>query len=667
LFSTCFCAFVVKKPNYFHREVTPMQVRLARMAALAVILGLVGALLNARSAAEEANAARSVAASEARLKRDVTFLASDECEGRGPATKGFELAAEYIANEFKKAGLKPGGVDGSYFQPFKVNGARLVQPAHFTLHGPRELTIALPQGVQFNPLGISASGKVKAPVVFAGYGITADIKPEKPPVPKAKPGEEQPKAEAKEAKLTYDDYAGLDVEGKIVLVLRDSPRSANPFGLDRMWKGRNGSLQQKIQNAEKHKAAAIVFINDHGMVDDGDDLMTFNWQCMSPGSGKIPALTIHRSLANSLLRSQGQDLEQIEQDIDHALKPHSLALEGWSGDVDVEVERSREMIPLKNIIGYLDGHGPLANEIVVIGAHCDHVGYGGFASLAGVKKPIIHHGADDNGSGSTAVMELARRFAAMPNREGRKIVFMTFSGEELGLLGSRYFCDHPLFDLKDVAAMVNLDMVGRMSQDEKTKQGKLLTEGTGSAKMWDPLLEQLNAKYGFKLAKNPAVIPYSDHASFYSKKVPVVFFWTGYHPDYHRPTDTADKINVPDMRRIVDLTEDLLSYLATTKERPEYQQIKSQSSQRYTNVPRLGFQPAYGQEGDGVLVEEITEGGPAAKGGIKKGDRIIEIAGKPVKNLEAYMSVMGGQKRGETLELTVLREKKKVTLKVKPE
>ena len=266
-------------------------------------------------------------------------------------------------------------------------------------------------------------------------------------------------------------------------------------------------------------------------------------------------------------------------------------------------------------------------------------------------------------------MELARRFAAMPNREGRTIVFITFSGEELGLLGSRYFCNQPLFNLVDWAAMINLDMVGRMSQDQESKKGKLQVEGTGSAKMWDPLIEQLNAKYDFKLVKNPAVIPYSDHASFYSKKVPVCFFWTGYHPDYHAPSDTADKINVPDMRRIVDMTEESVLFLTTSKDRPEYQQVKSQGLGRPGggNIPRLGFAPAYGEEGEGVLVDSVTDGGPAAKGGIKKGDRIVEIAGKPVKNLEAYMSAMGGHKAGENLEVTVLREKKKITLKVKPE
>jgi hypothetical protein len=644
-----------------------MRLRLWRMLGPATVLGLVAALIGARTTAEELKNANAVAASEARLKRDVTFLASDQCEGRGPTTKGLVLAGDYIAKEFNKAGLVPGGKDGSYFQPFAVAGAKLEAPARMTVKSPAGVDIVLRQGRDFNPLGISGSGKAEAGVVFAGYGISARLKMKVVVSVLRVPFIGQVVQE-KEETLDYDDYANLDAGGKIVIVLRDAPRSSNHYLVPPMWKQRNGALSQKIQNAEKHNAAAIIFVNDHGMVGDGDDLMDFDFHAMVGSSAKIPAFTIHRAQLQSMLGSVGESLERVEQDIDRELKPHSVALSGWTADVEARVARSKDMLPLRNIIGYLEGRGPLGNEMIVVGAHYDHVGYGGFGSLAQVKKPTIHHGADDNGSGSTAIMELARRFAAIPNREGRKIVFMTFSGEELGLLGSRHFCANPLIELKDVAAMINLDMVGRMSQDQETKKGKLLVEGYGSAKMWEPLLEQLNAKYGFKLAKNPAVIPYSDHFSFYAKKVPVCFLWTGTHPDYHRPTDTSDKINIPDMRQVVDMAEELIAYMATTKERPEFQQVKTASNTPRANIPRLGFAPAYGEDsGDGVLVDAVNDGGPADKGGIKKGDRIIEIAGKPVKNLEGYMSVMGAQKRGEAIDVTVMREKKKITLKVKPE
>jgi hypothetical protein len=644
-----------------------MRLRQWRMLCTATALGLFAALLGARTSAEELKNANAVAASEARLKRDVTFLASDQCEGRGPTTKGLVLAGDYIAKEFNKAGLVPGGKDGSYFQPFAIAGAKLEAPAQLTLKSPAGVSIALREGTEFNALGISGSGKASAGVVFAGYGISAQLKMKVVVGVLQVPFIGQVVQEKAE-RLDYDDYANLDAAGKLVVVLRDAPRAANHYLVPPQWKQRNGALSLKIQNAEKHNAAAIVIVNDHGMVGDGDDLMDFNFHAMVGSSAKIPAFTIHRAQLQLMLGSVGENLERVEQDIDRELKPHSVALTGWTADVEARVARSNDLLPLRNIIGYLEGKGPLGNEMIVVGAHYDHVGYGGFGSMAGVRKPTIHHGADDNASGSTSVMELARRFAAMPNREGRKIVFMTFSGEELGLLGSRYFCEHPLIELKDVAAMINLDMVGRVSQDEQTKKGRLFFEGYGSAKMLESIVDRLNVKYDFKLGKNPIPIPYSDHYSFYAKKVPVCFFWNNTHPDYHRPSDTSDKINVPDMRRVVDMTEELITYLATTTERPEFQQVKTPSNSSRTNIPRMGFAPAYGEDsGEGVLVDAVNEGQPADKAGIKKGDRIIEIAGKPVKNLEAYMSVMGAQKRGETIEITVMREKKKITLKVKPE
>jgi hypothetical protein len=619
-----------------------------------VLLGVL-VLVGVRTPAAETKKQEDIQACEARMRKDITFLASDECEGRGPTTKGINLAADYIANEFKKAGLKPAGKDGSYFQPFNVQGAKLDGPARLVLHGPKSVEINLKPGVHYNPLGLSHAGKLDmAPLIFAGYGITSAKDLKNPEIPE------------------YDDYQGLDVEGKIVILLRDVPRTDNRFAVQAPWKNRHGSLTMKLQNAQKHKAAAVIFVNNRGMAQSGDDLMDFNFQAMQSNAVKLPIFQISRSVLDSMLFSAtGAALAEVEVHINREMKPHSAELNGWTADLEVKVQRSDKMLPLKNVIGYLDGHGKLANEIIVIGAHYDHIGTGGFGSTARVTKPVIHHGADDNGSGSTAVMELARRFAKMPNREGRKLVFMTFSGEELGLYGSAYYCKEPLFPLADTAAMVNLDMVGRLRQekprqDQPIGKEELLTEGTGSSKGFSDLLDNLNKKHDFKLKKEPKVIPYSDHASFYSKKVPVIFFWTGYHPDYHAPTDTADKINVPGMRRIVDLTQDVINYLATVEERPQY--VKMASTSPVANVPRIGIRPSYGDETDkGVLVDGVTEGGPAAKAGIKSGDRIIEVAGKPIKNLQAYMTAMGAQKKGTMVELTLLRGEKKVQVKVKPE
>ena len=258
----------------------------------------------------------------------------------------------------------------------------------------------------------------------------------------------------------------------------------------------------------------------------------------------IPVLHIHRAVLETLLAGTANpDLTELEQGIDQDLKPKSFDLTGWT--VSLEVKMHRGEIKLKNVIGILDGKGPLADETVVVGAHYDHLGYGGAGgSIANPRKMVIHPGADDNGSGSTAVMELARRFGDRKDREGRKLVFMTFSGEELGLLGSAAYCKNPLLPLDKTVAMLNRDMVGRVPVDPTTQPDKLLVEGLGTAKEFPGLIDALNKKHDFLLSKKDVVIPYSDHSSFYDKSVPAMFLWNGDHENYHRPSDTADKINV---------------------------------------------------------------------------------------------------------------------------
>src|SRR5262249_18529741 len=238
---------------------------------------------------------------------------------------------------------------------------------------------------------------------------------------------------------------------------------------------------------------------------------------------------------------------------------------------------------------------------------------GAGGSLGGLKKMAIHHGADDNGSGTTAVMELARRFGAMENRQGRRMVFMCFSGEELGLNGSRYHAAHPLFPLEDTAAMFNLDMVGRLPRDKETGKDVLLVEGSTTSKTFDDLVEKINKNYDFTMKKADKFPPNSDHYSIYVKKIPVLFFWTGIHPDYHRPSDTADKINVPGMRKIVDMSEEVLTHFTTVPERPDYVPGKASSGGGGGDGPKLRIVPKYPEEGECVLLEDVIEDGPAAQ------------------------------------------------------
>lgn len=584
---------------------------------------------------------------EARMRADVTFLASDACEGRGVETAGINLAAEHIARGFEKAGLKPGGVKGSWFQPFTINVGqpKLEKPGAVTLKGPLGQTITLKADTDFQVLGLSGNGKVSGPLVFAGYGAVAK-------------------------EINYDDYKGLDVAGKIVVVLRKTPRyNSTDVPFDGPRKDDHAGLETKQALAESNRAAAVIVVNDATEAAGGDKLMPFNRLGPVTTPSTIPGLQMRRSILDAVFQSSlGTTLQDVELAIDRDLKPRGAPLPGWTATIDIAV--TRNVTPAKNVIGVLEGAGPLANETIVIGAHYDHLGFGGMGSLAkGQGKGQIHHGADDNGSGTTSVLELARRFAAIKNRQGRRLVFMTFSGEESGLLGSRHYCNkEPLFALADTAAMVNLDMVGRLRPDKKTNQDRLIVEGVGTAKDFEQLVDKLNP--GFTYTKRAGSPPYSDNDSFYRKKIPVLFFWTDTHEDYHRPSDTADKINIAGMRKIVFLAEKVIVELSTDAKRPEYVQVASSMKSTLgggPKGPKLGIVPNYDEAKEGVSVGSLVDGGAAGKAGVKAGDLIVDIAGRKVTNLTTYMAIMGQQKAGQAIDIIVVRDEKRVTLKVTPQ
>jgi len=584
---------------------------------------------------------------EARMLEDLKYLASDDCEGRGINTQGLNLAADYIAGKFKEAGLKPANGD-SYFQPFDLNaGSKLIgggENNKLTLKGPQGQTVELELGKHFTVLGFGSTGKVAAPVVFVGYGVTAP--------------EHQ-----------YDDYAGLDVAGKIVVVLRNVPRQSAREGLvfpaNEGQINRHARMDSKASNAEVHKAAAVIFVNENQNVAQGTDaLRSFNETAQSFDPIGIPVLHVRRSLINSLIRSQtGRDLSALEQEIDRNVKPSSFPLDGWTAELETKVEKS--ITPVKNVVAVAEGSGPLADETIVIGAHYDHLGRGERGSLAAGSKDI-HYGADDNASGTTTLIEVARRFGNQPGRKGRRIVFIAFTGEEKGLLGSRHYTTKPLFPLEKTVAMLNLDMVGRLRDD------KVQIYGTGTSKDFSDLLDKLNDKHKFKMSKTAGTQMLggsSDHESFNRKNIPTLFFFTGNHPQYHRPTDTWDLINVEGMRRIAEIVEEITLALSTTEKRPEFVRVTGPaptSGSTTMRGPTLGIMPAYAEDDkqEGVVLDGVSPGRPAEKAGLKAGDRIINISGKPVKNMQNYMTVMNGFKKGDKIEVTIIRDGKeqKVTI-----
>ena len=595
-------------------------------------------VIDASSRAED----RPLTAAEKRLKSDVTFLADDAREGRSPGSAGIEAAAAYIAENFKALGLKPAPGAAGYFQPFTIAGApKLGKEVSLTATGPEGKVFTTGE---LSPLAIGASADLKAiPVVFAGYGITA-------------------KDDSK--KLDYDDYAGIDVKGKAVLLIRREPQQNDdnsPF--DGKRNSDFATLRHKATNAYQHGAVAVLLTND--LKEAKDDVRIGFAMSGLEKSSDLPFMMVSRSFADKLLAGAGEpSLEALEKRIDADLKPASKELKGWALQAKYQIERPS--IETRNVIGVLEGEGPLANETVVIGAHYDHLGRGGrMSGSLDESASDIHNGADDNASGTSMMIEMARRLAMRTDPLPRRVVFAAFSGEEKGLLGSQHYVDHPLFPIKQTVAMFNFDMVGRLN-DKK----ELTVYGTGTSPGFDTLVDTLGKSEGFTIKKISDGLGPSDQQSFYLKDIPVLFAFTGTHTDYHKPSDDTHLINVGGMARIADLAEVLLLDLIRRPNRPAFVKVKSDNPHGGVDVARvsisayLGSIPDYNEDIKGVKLNGVREGSPAQKGGLQKDDIIIKFGGKPIGTIYDYTENLGRFKPGDEVEVVVTRGGKDVTLKV---
>ena len=564
----------------------------------------------------------------------VKFLASPEMHGRGTGTPELNKAAKYIARHFKTYGLKP--VAGSYIQPFQVTSEAKLGGANKFVWKNGAGKAALVSEQDFVPLNFSSAGRMSGQLVFAGYGITA---PE----------------------YNYDDYAGLDVKDKIAVVLRREPQE---YDEKSVFAGKNytrhAQFDSKAINAKMHGAKGVIILTDLGA---GSALEKFG-RTAGPASVGIPFVMLRSDAADKWFTAAGKNLGEIVAEIDKDLKPRSFAFPA-SMDADVNVDVQRKARMTQNVMGYLPGE---TDEYVVIGAHYDHLGLGEQFSMAPSMAGTTHPGADDNASGTSGVLELARYFGSRPKQK-RGILFLTFAGEELGLLGSSFYVNHPKLPLGKAAAMINMDMIGRI------RDGKVYIGGFGTGSTFKATLDELKTESELHFDFSEQIgYGSSDHTSFTTQQVPVLFFFSGLHGDYHKPSDTWDKIDGGEAVKLLTFIAGVTARIEGAPERPQYVRVMptsptapagSRASGGSTGYgPYFGSIPDFAEPPTGVHFADVRDGSPAAKAGLKAKDIMVGFDGKPVQNLQDFTYLLRSKKPGDEVEVNVLRGNEKLSVKV---
>ncbi len=552
------------------------------------------------------------------IQDHINYLASDELQGRMTGTPELYKAADYLKNEFVSYGLKP-MFDGSYFQEFpfirKVEAGNKNQLSLSNLSS-KELLL----NKDYIPLAFSDNLNINGDLVFAGYGISAKD-------------------------LNYDDYANVDVKDKIVIVFRNHPDMKNAHSKFEQF----SSLRYKTTNARDKGAKGIIFINTNDKPED--PLIELKYDNAAKISD-IAVLQVKRSLLNSL------NLNNLQNQIDSTLSPESFLIEPKitaSITTDVNEVKGTSV----NVGAYVEPKvDKYPNEYLVIGAHFDHLGWGEQNSLY-VGEPMIHNGADDNASGTSGLLELAEKFASASYKIDRKILFVAFSGEELGLLGSAYLVNHFPLPIENAVAMLNMDMVGRLND-----KNDLIVYGTGTSSNWKSLLDEKN-DYDFNLTFNDEGFGPSDQSSFYGKKIPVLFFFTGTHSDYHKPSDDADKINSNGEAKVVKYVYDIATAIVNAPSKPDYVSVERKDTGRMGGSRvYVGTVPDFAGDVDGYKLGGVTDGSPAAKAGLKAGDIIIQFGDKKISNIYDFTYALGNYVPGDKVNVLVKRGEEELKFEI---
>ncbi len=593
--------------------------------------------------------------SEQELRRHAGFLASPGLQGRYTGTEGELEAARYIAARFKEYGLVPVvGLD--YLQKFPFT-AGVTLGNNNRLYYMREgdsVRHDVKLGQDWLPLAFSATGNfVGSPVIFAGYGITAPQEDELP---------------------EYDSYAGLDVKGKWVMVFRYYPEHLPRKQREHLQ--RYAGLRRKAMIAREKGAVGLIIVSGpNSRV--RNQLVPMEGDASLAGSS-LAVVSVTDKIAQDLLRSGGRyyTLKKLQDRLDQGDNLQGFLLPALR--VGARVDLVQEKREGRNVLGRLAASGSASDEVVVVGAHLDHLGYGGHSSLARAgEQGMVHPGADDNASGVSAMLELARVLSRKVNsgelRLSKDIIFAAWSGEELGALGSSYFVKHYIgksgvgsgaLQGTKIVAYVNFDMVGRLKD-------KLIVQGTGTGDLWATLLERACLSSSLPVVTQRQGLLSTDTNPFYLHKIPVLGFFTGAHQDYHTPRDTPDKLLYGAMVRICSLSYRIIADLATSRDVVHFREVGGHRGNKSARRPGrrvyLGTIPDYSNtEVTGVRLSGVVEGGPAQKAGLRGGDIVVGLAGHKITNIYDYTYALEELEIGKPVSIIVLRDGEQVRLTIIP-
>jgi len=575
------------------------------------------------------------------LRWHIETLSSDEFEGRLTGTKGEKLATAHVAGAFAEFGLEPAGENETFFQKFEFeSGVSLGKRNLLSIHLSEEIDNPV-FDKEWRPVGFSGNAKINpTDVVFAGYGLVA---------PKAGKHKE------------YDSYVHLDVKDKWVIALRYVPEDVDSKVRQHLW--RFASLHNKASVARDRGAKGIIFVSGPNSKVK-QQLVPLHTRGSS-ASTSIPVLTISDEYVSKMLKATGKDLEKIQNKLDTGEPMMGFPIKGVKISSNTDLVREKGVG--RNVLAHLQTGNKPASELIVIGAHVDHLGRGSTGSRAkGERREEIHHGADDNASGTAALLEIAEYLADQKDREklpkGFDILLAAWSGEELGLIGSGHFMKNRREHERPIIAYLNMDMIGRY-------RDKLTLQGLGSSKVWSGVIERANIPVGLKLQISQDTNLPTDTTSFYARGIPILNAFTNTHEDYHTPSDTAEKINYTGTRNIATFMALATRQLLRLDQPPEYIAAKprEKNAKRGSLRAYLGTIPDYAAGGSkGMLLSGVAKDGPAEKAGLKGGDVIVQLGGKKIENIYDYTNAISALKIGEASDVIVLRRDKTLQLKIIP-